>query len=214
MSVPGQVKGAGNNSAAQNVIKVVFSEATADVPLLKAWDDTNLNSILHEIFTGTTGNGSKPILSAVATTDGAPASAWKPSTPVAGGATINRLKGNTNFVNLSAAAIIQGGSVRYNLCWEMPNDVTVPQDPDAEKCMDLVFIIEFTASGLTPTLTWYFNDENAGGTEAVPVWTQMTAGASGYFFIPTDAGVSSPNLTLHKPQSGTQDNPELWISST
>jgi len=207
MTMPGQVKGAGNNSVAQNVISVTFSQATSDIPTLEAWDDFNTNSILHEIFTGTVGNGNIPILSAVATTDGAPVAAWKPAAPSAGGATINRLMGSTNYVNLAAAPITLGNSVRFNLCWEVPYDASVPAD------MDCVFAIRYSYSGAPPVLTWEFNDEDAGGTEGVPVWTGITPGVAGNIFRPTDAGVTAGNLVLHKPPASTIDNPELWIDT-
>lgn len=208
MSVPGQVKGAGNLSIARNVVRVTFSQATSDHPKLEAWDDFNTNSVLHEIFTGTTENGDIPMLSGVATTDGAPVSAWKPAAATPGGATINRLKGNTNHVILSTANMGVGESVRFNLCWEVSFDATVPAD------MDCVFVIRYSYTGVAPVLTWEFNDEDAGGTEGVPVWTAITPGVSGHIFRPTDAGVASPNLVLHKPAAGVADNPELWVAAT
>jgi len=207
MAIPGKVAGAGNNSLAQNVFKVTFSQALSAVPTLEAWDDFNFNATTHEVFAGTAGNGNIPMISAVATTDGAPANAdWKPAAPTSGGATINRLKGTDYYVNLAAAPPGAGESVRFNLCWEIPYDASIPADLDA------VFIIRYSYSGAAPILTWYFNDEDAGGTEASPVWTQLTPGPSGNVLKPTDAGVSSSNLVLHKPPSGTVDNPELWVT--
>ena len=207
MAIPGPIKGAGNNSTAQNVIKVTFSEATADAPKLKAWDDFSVNSVTHEIFTGTTGNGNKPMLSAVATTNGAPASAWKPSAATSGGATINRLKGDDSYVNLDTGAVAKDGNVRFNLCLELPYDASVPGD------LDWVLTLEYTYSGPAPLLTWEFNDEDGGGTEATPVWTQLDAGASGDCLRPADANCAASNIVLHKPPSGTLDNPALWVDN-
>lgn len=208
MSIPGKVAGAGNNSDAVNVIKVVFSQATSTAPTLEAWDDENFNTVANEIFTGTTGNGSKPMISAVATTDGAPSSAWKPSSATGGGATINRLKGNTNYVDLAADPISSSGFVTFNLVWEIPYDAAIPPDLDA------VFIIKYSYSGTAPVLTWYFNDSDAGGTDSVPVWTAITTGVSGNVLRPADSGCSSSSIVLHKPVSSTVDNADLWVSAT
>ena len=210
MAIPGRVAGAGNNSLAVNVIKVVFSEATADIPRLEAWDDYNLNSTSKEIFTGTTGNGNIPMISAVATTDGAPASAdWKPTAPVSGGATANRLKGTDYYVNLASAAVAAGGAVLFNLCWEIPYDITI--DPSSSDEHEAVFAIKYSYSGAAPVLTWYFNNADSGGNDSTPVWEELTPGVNGHLFQPTDAGCVYPNLVLHVPPSGTQDNPELWV---
>src|SRR3989304_2653063 len=116
MAIPNKATGAGTGSTAQNVFRITFSQALSAVPTLEAWDNSNFNTTTLEIFTGTAVNGTKPMLSAVSTTNGAPTSSWKPTTAAAGGATINRLKGNTNYVNLAAAAPGAGDTVRFNLC--------------------------------------------------------------------------------------------------
>jgi hypothetical protein len=207
MSIPGRVNGAGNGSDNQNVIKVTFSQNTSNVPTLEAWDDENFNTVANEIFTGTTGNSNKPMLSAVATMESAPIEAWKPVSVTAGGSTINRMKGNTNYVNLLSAALTGAPEdVMFNLCWEVPYDASVPAD------MDFVLIVRYNYSGSAPILSWYFNDYDAGGIELVPVWTAMTSGLTGSVMRPADAGCSSANIVLHKPVSSTIDNPELWIA--
>ena len=212
MAIPSKVTGAGNTSVATNVFRVTFSEATSDAPLLKAWDDANLNTILNEVFVGTAVNTNLPMINAVATTNSAPSSSWKPAGVTAGGAVINKLKGNTNYVNLHTGALTGGQEVKWNMCWEVPSDATVPQT--GTNTMDAVILLEFTSAGTPPVLTWEFNDSSAGGTEGTPVWQAFTAGASGDFIIPTDAGVVAPNLVLHKPASSTLDAPEVWVSST
>ena len=207
MAIPSTVVGAGNNSTAQNVFKVTFSQALSAVPTLEAWDDFNFNTTAHEIFTGTAGNGNLPMISAVATTDATPASAtWKPASATSGGATINRLKGTDYYVNLSAAAPGAGESVLFNLCWEIPYDATVTASE-----LQAVFLIRFSYSGSAPILTWYFNDNDGGGSEATPVWTQLTPGSGGNKLKPADSGCSSSYIVLHKPPSGIIDNGELWV---
>jgi hypothetical protein len=184
---------------------VTFSQATSDVPTLEAWDDFTLSTTTNEIFAGTTGNGNIPMISGVATTDGAPSSNWKPSGVTGGGATINRILGSTNYVNLSASSIGASGAVRFNLVWEIPYDATVPAD------CDCVFVIRYSYSGSAPVLTWEFNDEDAGGTESVPVWSAITPGSSGDWLVPGDSGCVYTNVVIHKPPTGTTDNAELWL---
>jgi len=208
MAIPSKIVGAGNNSTAQNVIKVTFSEATSNIPTLEAWDNFSFNSIAHEIFTGTTGNGDIPMLSAVATTDAGPSSDWLPSSATAGGATINRLKGDTNYVNLASSAISASGSVLFNLCWSVPFDASIPSD------MEAVLVIRFEYTGPAPVLTWEFNDDDEGGTEGTPVWTTITAGTSGHQIIPTDSGATAGSLMLHRPVSGVIESGEIWVTTS
>jgi hypothetical protein len=210
MAIPNKVKGAGNNSAAQNVFKIVFSQALSSVPTLEAWDDDTFATVVKEMFAGTSGNGNKPFLSAVATTDAAPASAWKPASPAAGGATINRLKGNTNYVNLAASPPALGGSVRFNLNWELPSDASVP----STTTMNGVLAVRYAYSGSAPTLTWQFNDNGAGGTEGAPQWTTITPGAAGSYIRPVDSGATAATLYVTKPLSSVADQGEIWVTST
>lgn len=218
MATPSKVEGAGNNSTAQNVFRVTFSEATSNSPMLKAFDDSSATTVLGRAFIGTAGNGNKPLMSAVATTDGAPVAAWKPATATAGGATINRLKGNDSYVILSAAPVSAGGNVRFNLCWELPSDIPIapplpPGDPSYTiDSLYAAFSLDFSYSGSIPVLTWEFNDYSEGGTEAVPFWTTMVSGFSNNDqLLPANAGSSPSNITMHKPPSGVIDIGEVWV---
>jgi hypothetical protein len=209
MSIPSNAAGAGNNSSAQNVFRIQFSQSLSANPTLESWDDSTFSTTAREQFTGTAGNGNIPYLSAVATTDSAPVANWKPVAPVAGGATINRLKGLTNFVNLSTIIPVAGGTVRYNLNFEVPFDATVPSTNTFG-----VLACRFSFSGATPSLTWQFNDVSAGGTEGAPQWTTITPGAAGNFIRPTDAGANSANLVITKPTSSVVDAAQVWVSNT
>ncbi len=208
MGIPSKVVGGGNNSVAQNVFKVTFSEATDDVPRLEAWDDYTFASVLHEIFTGTAGNSTLPMIGAIATTDAVPGSDWMPASASAGGAVSNLLEGSTSYVDLAVAAVAQGGNVRFNLNWNIPYDAAIPSD------MASVFVIRFSYTGAAPVLTWEFNDDEAGGIEATPVWTTITPGLGGNKVKPADAGSTAGNVILHRPVSGTIDAPEIWITAS
>lgn len=209
MAIPSKVTGAGNNSSARNVFRVAFSQNLSANPTLESWDDATFSTTNREQFTGTTGNGNKPELSAVATTDSAPAAAWKPASPAAGGAVINRLLGLTNFVNLSTVIPVAGGIVSFNLDFEIPFDTTVPSITNFG-----VLAVRFSFSGATPTLTWQFNDNSAGGSEGAPAWTTLSPGAAGNFIRPADAGVSSANVVVTRPPSSVIDAAEVWVTNT
>jgi len=206
MAIPSKVVGGGNNSVAYNVFKITFSEATSDAPRLEAWDDYAFNTVNHEVFSGTTGNSLKPMIGAVATTDSPSISSdWMPVSATAGGATINRLKGDTNYVNLDNAAVSASGSVLFNLNWEIPYDASIPSDLAA------VLVIRFSYSGTAPVLTWAFNDNDGGGTEGTPVWTTITPGVAGNKIKPADAGSTPSTVVLHRPVSSVQDCGEVWV---
>jgi hypothetical protein len=209
MSIPSNVAGAGNGSSARNVFRIQFSQSLSTNPDIESWDDSTFSSTAREQFTGTAGNGFIPYVSAVATTNGAPSSNWKPASPVPGGATINRLLGLTNFVLLSTVIPVAGGSVTFNLDFEIPFDATVPSTNTFG-----VLACRFSFSGPTPTLTWQFNDVSAGGTEGAPQWTTITPGAAGNFIRPSDAGVTSANVVVTKPTSGVIDAAEIWVTNT
>jgi len=210
MAIPSKITGGGNTSVAQKVIRVTFSEATSDRPKLEAWDDYAFAATTHEIFTGTAGNSNQPMLCAVGTTDAAPTSDWAISTPVGGGATINLLKGSTDYVFLSAASIpaTTPGTddyVTFNVNWEIPSDASIPSDLAA------VLVIRFSYGGSAPILTWDFNDSSEGGTEGTPYWTTITPGIAGHKIKPADVGSTPSTVVLHRPVSGTQDAGEIWV---
>lgn len=218
MAAPSKVVGAANNSTARNVFRVTFSEATSNSPMLKAFDDSSATTVLGRAFIGTAGNGNKPIMSAIATTDVAPVSAWKPASATAGGAIANRMKGSTNYVILSAAPVLAGGSIMFNVCWELPSDIPIappytPGHPSyTTNSLYVAWLLDFSYSGSTPVLTWEFNDFAEGGTEGVPFWTTLTAGFSYNDQIqPANTGSTPANVTMNKPPAGVTDIGEVWV---
>lgn len=209
MAIPSKVVGAGNNSSAVNCFQVSFSQALSAAPTLEAWDDSTFSTTTKEWTAGTAGNGNIPYVSAVATTQGAPVSAWKPASPVAGGAVINRLKGTTNFVILSTSIPGAGGTVKFNINFEIPSDASVPSTNSFG-----VFAVRYSYSGATPSLTFQFNDSSAGGTDGAPQFTNITPGAAGNFIRGADVGVSSGSVILTKPTSSVVDAGEIWVTNT
>lgn len=209
MAIPSQVVGGGNNSSAVNPFTCTFSQALSAIPTLESWDDNTFSTTTKEQFTGTATNTNIPYVSAVATTNGAPASNWKPTSPAAGGAVANRLKGTTNFVNLSTGIPGAGGTVKWNLDYEIPTDATVPSTNTFG-----VLAVRFAFSGATPTLTFQFNDLSAGGTDGAPQFTSITPGAAGNFIRGADAGSTGASVLMTKPTSGVASMPQIWVTNT
>ena len=202
MTTPTKISGAGNTSTARNVLKITFSEPTSDAPTLRAWDDATLSTTTNKIFTGTPGNSNLPQLCAVGTTDSSPVSDWKPAAPVAGVATANRLMGSTYQCALSASPVVLGGAVTFNVCCEVAYDTS-----DTPSDLAHVFHINYAYSGAPPILTWAVNE----GTESVPIWTEITPGATGNTLKPANSGVTYPNISVSLPPAGTLDAPEYWV---
>jgi hypothetical protein len=206
MAIPLKVTGAGNNSTARNVYKVAFSTALSSAPYYKAWDnsqtfparDTSGSTTTKEIFTGTTGNGSKPMLSLVDTSSAAPSSAWKPTSATSGSANPNRLKGSINYVTATTTPGA-GEYITFNMCLEVPYDASVP----SSSSMNALLEITYTYTGTAPTVSWYANE----GTEGTPTWTQLTPGTHGIRFCNSSASTSdSTTWKLTLPASGTVDD--------
>lgn len=199
MGIPSKVREAGNNSSFLWCFEVGFREGgTSDIPVLEAWDNFKTNSVAHELFTGTPENGNLPMLCAVATTDGIGAPDWKPAGVTPGGATVNRLKGSDSYVLLDDHFIWPNDAVYFNLCWEIPFDVTIPAD------LNSVLVVRYSYSGNHPVLRWRYCDP-------IDWLVDLTPGPDGNILKPTDAGVVYPDLILHPPMSGVLDSPEIWV---
>ena len=206
MAIPLKVSGAGNNSAARNVYKVVFSQALSAAPVYKAWDnsqtfpsrDTSGSTTNKEIFTGTAGNGNKPMLSLVDTSTAAPNSAWKPTSATSGSANPNRLKGSSNYVTATKVPTAND-YITFNMCLEVPYDATVP----STSTMNAILEITYAYTGTAPVVSWYANE----GTESSPTWTQLTPGTHGIRFCNASASTSdSTTWKLTLPATGTVDD--------
>lgn len=205
MAIPFKCQGAGNNSTAQNVLRVSFSQALSSAPKYEAYDGGtypavgSATTVTNTIFAGTAGNSSKPMISLV-DTNSAPTSNWKPSSATGGSANPNRMKGQTNFVtagNTPGAS----GVITFNMVVEVPSDATT------SSTMAFDLLIRYTYTGTAPTLTWAGNE----GSEGTPTWTTLTPGTHG--IRPTRAGVSGGGPYLANiPASSTEDTVDLWVA--
>ena len=212
MAIPNKAVGAGNNNAA-NVFKITFSQALSTAPKYEAWDnsatfpakDASGSTTAKEIFTGTAGNSSKPMLYLADTNAGAtaPGSNWKPTSATAGSAVKNRLKGTTNYVT-AANTPAQNGYITFNIGLEAPYDATVP----STSSMAHLIQIRYTYTGSAPTLTWAFNE----GTEETPTWTTLTPGTHGFRYCNTGTSWAAGPYKLTLPESGTVDAGEVGVT--
>lgn len=211
MAIPSKIVGFGNNSTAQNVLRVTFSQALSAAPLYKMFDnsstfpavDASGSTTAKEAFAGTAGNSSKPMYALVDTSSAAPSSNWLPASATAGSANPNRMKGSTNYVT-SPVTPTAGGTIRFNITAEFPSDASVP----SSSSQNILLQIEYQYTGSAPTLTYAYND---GGTEGSPSWTNFTPGTHGIRLVNT--GTSSGTYKLTLPSSGVVVCQEGWITT-
>jgi hypothetical protein len=209
--IPNKATGAGNNNAA-NVFKIDFSKALSTAPKLEAWDNSETfpardvagATVAKEIFTGTTGNGSKPMLYLVATTSSAPGADWKPASAVAGSNNPNRLKGSTNYVTDPTTPGAEE-SILFNLGAEVPYDATVPSATE----MAHMIQVRYTYTGDAPVLTWSFNE----GSEETPSWTEITPGTHGLRYCNSSTSWAAGPYKLTLPASSVVDAGEVGITT-
>lgn len=211
MAIPNKATGAGNNNA-QNVFKVTFSTALSTAPKYEAWDNSQTfpakdaagSTTAKEVFTGTAGNGSKPMLYLAATTSAAPGANWKPASASAGSANPNRLKGTTNYVT-DPTTPGASGAILFNIGLEVPSDATVP----SSSSMAFLLQIRYTYTGSAPSLTWEFNE----GTEGTPSWTALTPGTHGLRFCNSSTSWAAGPYKLTLPASSTADAGEVGVTT-
>jgi hypothetical protein len=192
---PGKALGYGNNSTAQYVFAIRFTvDGLSSTPYLEAWDnsltfpnrDLQGATYANDIFDQ--GAGGLPMLSAVATTDGAPASAWMPAAVTAGGATINRLK-------------------YFNMVCSIPSTATPAMT------YDHLMQCRYTYTGAAPTVTWYWNDDAAGtetDIDTSPGWSPITPGSHG--FRHGSSTSAAPDYYADIPYSSNTETVRGWVT--
>ena len=209
MSIPFRPVGVGQ-VAAFHVFRINFSEALSAIPELHAWDDFNLNTATHRIFTGTAGNSTKPMIGAIGA-DAAPSASWWPTTLVAGAALNNasRLKGNDGYCLLAGSSPGANDDVFFNFDFSFPSDA-LPADTYSF-CLSVLY--KFT--GDVPSVTWYGND---AGSEGTPIWTSLTGqpkGNNGAATVirPSDAGGDGVGDVVTIPPSSEAFPDEIWATA-
>jgi hypothetical protein len=197
MATYNRVAGAGNNNASK-VIRVTFSVAPYQAPFLKAWDNSNCNSTTGKVFTGTSGNGNEPVIIAKETTSGAPGSNWVTSvTKASGGANANKLKGDTYYVNFPNTNTTQ----YFNIALLLPSDF------GGDTYTFTLQVGGYFSS--SPTITFSFNNQTNGGTEASPSWTTW-GNYSAYY---SSSGSSTSSIIPIFLGGSNTINEEMWIQT-
>jgi len=210
--IPNKVTGAGNLDATM-VYKALFSTGLSSTPKIEAWDNSETfpavaseaSTTTKEIFTGTTGNGSKPMLAGyiggLLSDATKPGASWHPSSAVAGASNPNLLKGSTNYIR---AAVIpgEGDAIVFNLSQRVPSDATVPSNTS----MNALILIRCNHTGAAPDITLSYNE----GTEETPIWVDITPGTHGVRFC--NSGTEEGEYKLTLPDSGTIDAGEQWVT--
>lgn len=206
MAIPAKATGYGNNSVAQNVFRILFSQDLSTPPKYELYDGGTFPAVgvavttANTVFAGTAVNSNKPMVSLVDTSSAAPSSNWKPASATGGTANPNRMKGTTNFVT-STATPTAGTAIRWNMVVEVPSDATT----SSTMAHDL--LIRYTYTGTTPVLTWAFNE----GTEGAPTWTTWVPGTNGQRHCRAGTVSGGPYLA-NIPASSTEDTAECWVT--
>jgi hypothetical protein len=217
MAIPFKIVGAGPNDATQ-CFKVTFDQALSTAPKIEAWDnsatfpakDASGSTTAKEIFTGTTGNGSKPMLAAwsggssAAPTLPTGGAAWHPASATGGTANPNLLLGTTNYVTCTNTPAL-GENTVFNLSLKVASDCTVPSSAS----MAHIVQIRYTYTGTAPALTFAGND---GGTETTPAWTTFVPGTNGVRYCNASTVWATGPYKLTLPETGTLVAPELGIT--
>lgn len=242
MAIPQKATGYGNSSTARNVFAATFSTALSSAIKYEMYDGGSFPAVgaavtvANEIFAGTAGNSTKPMMSLSDTSSATPASTWLPASVTGGGAVlINRMKGQTNFVtsghtaaggsaigtygtgySAGAGALSTGsgaagsGTNPYGVIrWNMALEVPSDATPGSTgQAHDL--LLRYTYTGGAPSFIFYFND-NSTGTEGTPLWTAMTSGTNGIRHCRTGSGVG--NYLANIPASSVEVTTEGWVTT-
>lgn len=193
MAVTDEVLNYGTQNAAANANAFAFRVGydLSSAHTFECYDNNNTYPAIHagnfthihEIFVGTTNNGSRSMIHLVDTGGGAPTlPVWKVLTETAGGAVqVNRMEGQVSYV--TASTTLTGGTPadytvaqhigQFNMLIEVPHDAATSDD------MAFDLLVRYTYTGANdPAPVFSYNDASTG-TEGTPVWTNITIGTEG-----------------------------------
>jgi hypothetical protein len=209
------------NVASKHVFRARFNtNPCSDIPQLQAWDDYNLNSVASQILAGFTANANEPLVAAASTDAAATGAAWAPGSAVAGGALVNRLRGEESYVLLGAAAPGVGDDRLFNLIMGCHADSAIGVSGNTP-----AFAVKAFYAAAPPDIEFYYNrgaDDLAGGvgTDWILMTSQdkgvsMSIGVKNAIFA-ADVSGASPAASLApvtKPGSGEKFAPEHWVQT-
>lgn len=207
--------GYGNNSTAQLVFGVLFSEALSALVKYYAFDNDQtfpqtdtVETVANDVLAGTAGNGNLSMVSLIDTTNAAPSSDWKPAGATAGEANPNRMKGQTSYVEQDGSLRGSLERITFNMVVEVPSDATTAMAFG----FDLKIVYSYT--GAAPTVTWQINT----GSEGTPSWQDIAPDTYGILHCRAGSGPSGQggdgNYYANIPESGTEDTAEAWADTS
>ena len=212
------IVGAGNVDK-QNVLKFTFAtHDCSDIAQLTAWDDHNMTTVNKELVKGV-GAPWDSYYCAISTDAGTSGVNWVAGcVSVVGGSLKNRLKGDTNYVLLGAAAPAAGDSKLFNMAVEIPSTATAQSD-------SVAIAVKYFYTGTEPVVTLTANSNVGGGTEGVPVWANVVLlykGAAGPAAFPSKLIPTGPNSVaspgyldpITRPGAGVHIAEEYYVQLT
>lgn len=219
MAVKGNANGYGSSIdetyASQYVFAINFNHPLSSKVKYEAYDNDqtfpatgNLTTTNYDVF-GLSG-GEDSMVALRDTTNGTSGAGtnWFPSSPNANTATINLLKGTTNFVTQHGATIdtTGGGTIYFNM------QIKVPASTQTNSQMQFDLVARYTFTSTTPTVSWWFNNEDGGGTEASPSWATMPSGTYGIKHT-RDGLTSSGPFLANIPETGQEKTQDAWMTT-
>lgn len=207
--------GYGNNSTAQNVFAVLFSQALSALVTYYCYDNDetfpttdDLETTNNEVLAGTDSNNLS-MVSLVDTTNAAPSSDWKPAAAASSAEdNPNRMQGSTSYVEQDGAIRGAGERITFNMVVEVPSDATTSMAFG----FDLKIVYSYT--GPEPTVSFQINT----GTEGTPTWQTIAPDTYGILHCRSGSGPSGQggdgNYYANIPESGTEDTAEAWADTS
>lgn len=209
--------GYGNNSDAQNVFAVLFSEALSALVTYYCYDNDetfpatdDLDTANNEVLAGVDSDNLS-MVSLVDTTNAAPASDWMPDTATPGEANPNRMQGGTSYVQQDGAIRGSGERVTFNMVVEIPAEATTGD------AFGFDLKVTYSYTGSAPTVSFQVNT----GTEGSPSWQTIEHDGSAPYGIlhcrsgsgPTGQGGDN-NYYANIPESGVELTAEGWTDQS
>jgi hypothetical protein len=209
------------NGASKHVFRARFNtNPCSDVAQLQAWDDFNPNSVASQMLAGFTANSNESLVAAASTDAAATGASWAPANATAGGALVNRLRGEESYVLLGAAAPGVGDDRLFNLIMGCHADSAIGLGGNTP-----AFAVKAFYAAAAPDIEFYYNrgaDDLGAGVGAD--WILMTSADKGVnmaigvknAIFAADASGASPASSLSpvtKPGSGEKFAPEHWVQT-
>jgi len=218
MSIPSTVVGYGSKDTYLHkfVFAVRFHHPLSDSVTYVCYDNNqtypqtdSLTSTDNDVFG--MGVGENSMIALVDTTNGTAGcggTPWFPASPNANTATMNLMKGLTNYVKQHGDVLEDagGGTIYFN----MQMKTVASCQTSSSMGFDLNFKYSYTSTIPAPSL--FFNDAVGSGTEAVPVWLEITPDTHGIKHCRAGLGVGDGKVA-NVPETGQEKTQDAWVTT-